>query len=536
MNRSLATLALMAVMALIGLATVAEAQSATIAQRSEKRILDCTLESKTMDDCDPQGYAMRALVFSLPGFLIAIIFLLVCPWYCCCKYCCNVCGGKYQSPNFCCPNTDLPARYSKGDIIRPKVCMLLALAMAVAALIWSMIGMTHLVGGLNDFAQSVLGVPDILTAEIQTIDDALVLEEWDTTINATKTRRLFDNEGKETKEQAEKTRDDLKKMIEDNLGDYEQMLKDFEVGLWILFIVPAALVFLGSFFGICNCRRYLPMTIVWFLFLFGILVWAAHGAFSLASMVLGDACAEVAGLANKQLNLIPVLTNCKDDMFADFKSTFKQLEITQSEKTCNQMLTLCWNPSETIFQNLAAGKVYDCPASLVCDGMTFARLVDLMETSFFIHQDISESTESVAETARCRDNNMTEFGPCTVQRCADNCAYSNGERYAIGQTSKTIYINFVGAQKVSNVIDTLGARYATCDSVMSLIVAPFDAPCQEVTKGLIYDRQASGLLGLAVIGGVFIFAWGAKRFIPLDEAEKAQREGMKEDPVEGMEA
>lgn len=532
-------LATITLLALLNLASVAHAQSATVAQRKEKRIADCTLESTSLDDCDMEGYLARALVFSLPGLIIAVCFLLICPFYCCSKYCCNCCGGRNQSPNFCCPNTELPARYSTGDIIRPKVLMILALAVAVASLIWSLVGVSLIVGGVDEFITAVVDIPTILTAEINVIGDSLIINLWDTSTNETRTERLFDTSGKSVKENAEKTRDDLKKMIDDQLAGSDEIMKDVQNVLWVLFIVPLVLIGLGTFFGICNCRKYLPMSMVWFLFLFGFLMWLGHFVFSLGSMVVGDVCAEVSGLANKQLNLVSVLASCDDSMFSDFKTSFRELEITQSEKTCNQMVLLCWEPAKDLPTNLAEGNVYQCPTDLSCPGMTFARLIDLMETSFFIHPEITNRTNPNPGLAQFRCNKTDEEagGPCTVARCADDCIQADaGYRYPIGQSSKTIYIAFTGAKTISNVIDTLGARYATCDSVMSIIIAPFDEPCQTVTNGLIYDRQASGLMGLAIIGAMFVFAWGAKRFIPLNQAEKAQREGLdgeQDEQIEG---
>lgn len=274
------------------------------------------------------------------------------------------------------------------------------------------------------------------------------------------------------------------------------------------------------------------MTMVWFLFLFGFLMWLSHFVFSLTSMVIGDACAEISGLANKQLNLVSVLAQCDDSMFSSFKTTFRTLEIQQAENTCNDMAALCYQTNNTLDDNLIAGQVYECPARLSCTGMTFAELVDLMDVSFFIHPAISTSNQTGTEQYKCRTPDAEAGSPCTVSRCGDDCTDLDGYRLAIGQSSKSIYIGFLGAKQVSNVIDTLGARYATCDSVMSIVVSPFDTPCGEITSGLIYDRQASGLMGLAIIGGIFVFAWGAKRFISLDQAEKAQRDDGEKEPDE----
>jgi hypothetical protein len=530
--RSSLILATLLAVALFG---TADCQSATVTQRTEKRILDCTLESQSLDDCNLMNYAIRVAVFSVPGLIIAIFFLLICPFYCCCKYCCNCCGGRNQTPNFCCPNTELPARYSRGDILRPKVFAVICLLAMLAAVTWGLVGVDRFYTGVFDILANIQLVPDRMLQQITDIRDALYVEKYDpVTKNVTNTSLLgTPGAGADTYNQAVDSKNNISATINDALGPVTDYIKKSIPGLWLAFLIPGFLIFLGSIAALANCRRFFPMTMVWFLFLFGFIIWIAHSVFSATSMVLGDFCAEVHGLALKQLNLISILSSCQDSQFSSFKSTFRSLEIDQAESTCRDIAAHCFDATQSVASNVASQLVYNCPTSLTCTGMTFATLVGLMETVFYIHPSIASDSTAQSLGYVCVDPSYSNS--CTMNRCGDEtigCVTSPGTLSDIGEYSEGVYINFLAAKKVSNVIDTLGARFSTCDSVMSLLISPFDGPCQAITSGLVNARQASGLLGLACIAGIFIFAWGAKRFIPLDQADLAQGDGVT--PVEEL--
>lgn len=507
------------------LATAVAAQSAAVDARQEKRLLDCKLESKNLDECDPVGYGIRVAVFSAPGLVIALFLLISCPLYCCCKYCCNCCGGRRQSPNFCCPNKELPARYSVGDIVRPKVFALLLILITVAGLLWGIVGATTLTEGVTDFVEQIRKVPDIITNEIDAIDKALTIERF-TPEKGVFVVKLMDETAKDLKNESLQLRDKLKKQVDGSLGDFQSKVDTFKQGLFASFGVPAGFILLGFFAALFNIRRYCPMCIVWLLFLFGFILWFAHVVFCIFSMVVGDVCAEVHGLANKQMNLVSVLSSCNDSQFSSFRTTFKEVEVTESAKVCNLMKGLCFDPLLSDFQNILDKKVYDCGAGVVCTAMTFSNLLDLLTGVMKIHPRIANSAPAQAEGQTCIS--PKNFNDCYVSTCAEDCI-KNGRLSDIGNKSKEIFFNFRAARTVANTIDTLGARFSTCDSIMSIIATPFSPPCTKVVDGLVMERQATGLLGLCIIGGIFIFAWGSKRFIPLSQAEMAQMEDFPRD-------
>ena len=115
----------------------------------QKRMLDCTIESRSLDDCDANAYAIRLGVFAAPGIIMFLLLWLCCPFYCGGKYCCNCCGGRSQTPNCCCPADKYPARYSQGDLIRPRVYGVLAMLVCAGSLGLGYTGIFQLIDGLD---------------------------------------------------------------------------------------------------------------------------------------------------------------------------------------------------------------------------------------------------------------------------------------------------------------------------------------------------------------------------------------------------
>jgi len=166
-------------------ACVVAQSTATSAQLKQLRVLDCTLNSKSFDDCSWTGYAWRVGVFAAPGLLISALFLLICPFYCIFKYCCNCCGGKRQSPNFCCPHDTLPARYSRADLLRPKLLVFIAFFAACGSLAWGLTGNTLLLQGLNGFGTAIKDVPTLLQDLIDEISLNMKVPLYDSATDTT---------------------------------------------------------------------------------------------------------------------------------------------------------------------------------------------------------------------------------------------------------------------------------------------------------------------------------------------------------------
>ena len=112
-----------------------------------------------------------------------------------------------------------------------------------------------------------------------------------------------------------------------------------------------------------------------------------------------------------------------------------------------------------------------------------------------------------------------------MRACSTECVDSSGQLSTTGHVSLDVHSKFLAVNQVSNAIDTVGAQYSNCDSVMLVVMGPASAPCTQLTDGLVFARQASGLEGLAVVIALFVFVWGSKRFMPLDEAGKPQMDG-----------
>ena len=69
----------------------------TEAADQTKRILDCKLDAKTIDDCDSGNYVNRLIAFVVPGATCAAILFIVCPFFYCFR-CCGCCGAGTTWP------------------------------------------------------------------------------------------------------------------------------------------------------------------------------------------------------------------------------------------------------------------------------------------------------------------------------------------------------------------------------------------------------------------------------------------------------
>ena len=73
--------------------------------RTQLRLGDCTLNSATFDDCDLLNYAIRLALQGGFPIVLFVVMLLLFPFYCSFRWCCNCCGGRRQTYGYCCPTS-----------------------------------------------------------------------------------------------------------------------------------------------------------------------------------------------------------------------------------------------------------------------------------------------------------------------------------------------------------------------------------------------------------------------------------------------
>eukprot|EP00455_Lapot_gusevi_P057601 TRINITY_DN9855_c0_g1_i3.p1 TRINITY_DN9855_c0_g1~~TRINITY_DN9855_c0_g1_i3.p1 ORF type:complete len:368 (+),score=51.66 TRINITY_DN9855_c0_g1_i3:135-1238(+) len=324
--------------------------------------------------------------------------------------------------------------------------------------------------------------------------------------------------------EANKTLGELNDLVGDNIGAAQDKVKQYSFIVFVFSAIPAVILIIGGIFAVCNIRRFGPMTLVWLCFLFGTLVWICHAVFCMGSMVVSDACVEIHGVAYEQQNVLPALVGCKNSMFDSFINNFDTLRTDYTQNLCNAITPYCYDTTQTPAQNVAAKQVLVCPSPMDCTTVTFGQMAVWMETAFYTKKEIADMDGATTQSDGYRCTTPANLYSCYLDVCNSDCTLVNGSLSVIGKQAKQFWSLYQVDRKISNVIDTQASQYANCDSLFTIMIAPMDPSCKTISKALIADRQASGLLGLCMIAAVFCLAWGAKRFISLDEAGVPQED------------
>jgi hypothetical protein len=500
---------------------------------SNLRILNCPIDAKSSSDCDPIAYVIKVGAAVFPGILIAIFLFLTIFLVCAFRFCCNCCGGRNQTANICCPpskDKNIPARYSKNDILRAKIFMYLVAGLGVAAIIWGNDVSAQVVSGLNGFADEIKAIPDYLLDKIIEINNTLTVSLYHANTDTTETTALFANTSVMT--QAQSVKNDLSSKVADQIGTFQSKINEFSFVLFIIFSVPSAVVVAGAPLALFNIRRFLPMLLVWVTFVLGTLCWIVHGTFAGTSFVIDGLCTEISGVANNRRNIISPLIGCNSDTFGAYLTSFRELRENRSEITCEKFKPLCYNSSQSDYDNVQKKQIYDCGVNdtLYCANIDLPEAVVLLR-GLKIHRNITNFPRVNESGAVCISDEYKN--DCTFDHCSFDCRFAqNGTLSPSGKLSKEIVSLLDAAIKVSVKIDSLGNQFANCDAILGFLLKPFDEPCMKMVKGMDGARDASGMQGFACIGGIFALIFGSKRFISSDYANKA----IGEDGVEGIDA
>jgi len=496
-----------------------DAQTSTILPRAaDDRFLGCSLSHVNRSQCDMTRYIERITVFSAPGIIIAGLLILAMPLYLLSKYACNCCGGRYQSPNFCCPS-EHAARYSKGDLVRPRVVAVIAFLGSLAGFIWGYVRAGQFADNLTTVANLVNDVPNQLRSLTSPIRQSLIVQMYNATTQTTTTVDLYSSTPALVSATTA-TLDQLTSIVTNSIGLFGKSIQQYTPIPFIVFALPVAVMLVGLIFAFCCIRRYGAMIVVWLLFFSGILIWLLHAAMCGGSMAVGDGCRELSGAAYDQANTISALINCQDSLFQNYRTVFSDLRSSTTQNFCQSVQPFCYDGTLTVAQNRDANQVFVCPDPypLNCAGLTFGQLTVWVATAFYIHPNINADPTAIVLGYRCSSST-----PCNITDCQNECSVA-GVPSAIGRISRQLVSQFNAAKQVSVTLDTYGYQFSTCSSIVQTLSTPFLNPCTNTASSFTAARHASGLTGLCCIMGIFAFAWGAKRFIPLSESEKPQTE------------
>jgi hypothetical protein len=492
----------------------------------EKRILDCTSESVSLADCNRDDYLYRIVAFAAPGIIIVALLAVSCPTYCLFKYVCNCCGGRNQSPNFCCVDATYPARYSKWDLQRPKALAIFFFLMGGGALTWGYFGAAVLQASIVGFEGALANVPVLLQGEIAAIDAALVLPVYDATTDTISAVQAFKGSPMET--QAKAAKEAITAVVDGNLVVLQEYVNQATLIVTVAFCAPVGVMFIGLVCAVCNCRRFVPMAMVWLLFASGVGMWTAHAVFGVGDFVFGDICVEVAGLKDRQRNLVSVMMECEDGIFAEFRTSFKAAETAYATLACMTMRSMCYDATTNMTHNLANNQLFVCPASLDCSGITYEALVDAVDA--YMYQPAAVIAAAAGTDKTCATNSTAG---CSITGCMFQCTGVTGTLGSAATTSKSFAVFMYATQRLNAVFATIGTRFSTCDSIMKILISPMSEHCGVMAGGLVTARRASALEGLAILAFIFICAWGAKRNLNGTEAMEPQEDGVRRFGMDG---
>jgi hypothetical protein len=319
--------------------------------------------------------------------------------------------------------------------------------------------------------------------------------------------------------EANKTVSQIDGMVRDNIGQVQAVVKQYVPLLYIVFAVPPGVMLIGFILGFLNFRRCIQMTIVWLLFLLGIILWITHALFCAGSMVFSDMCSEIRGSAYGLQNTIAALASCSNSMFQPFRTSFNTLLQDKAKEFCVMARPFCYDTAMSFAANMAADHLFVCPnpQPLDCNVQTVGSLTVWVQTALYIHNTYNSDSAAISNGLRCAT--VANRNRCTLDLCSTDCT-NGGDLSRAGKLAKQLYSSFEALQKISVVMDTDVSDYSNCNGIFSSILGPFAEPCGTITDALIADRMASGLVGIAIIIGIFAFAMGSKRFISFSDAGK----------------
>lgn len=294
------------------------------------RIFRCPMDAVSYhEDCDTSAYWRGTQVSrALPGILMAVGTAVVCGIYGFSKYMCNCCGGRHQSPNFCFPNLYLPAKYSRADLVRPRLLSIVTFALCLAGCVWSCSGVTVLLRALGRLTASTEALVAELDAASRTAVERLQGVVPNTTITVVSQRR-------------QEAIDTVAAMHDDAFASLRNYMRKY---LWVTYVV-SPLTTLSSAAGIFAAAFHLRKTISMLLFVvfvtLGAIVWVLFALYASSSGFIQDSCREVLDYTLRQANVVSVVSQCDGIPLEAFATAYQAAIQEAVVQTCTLVSPLC---------------------------------------------------------------------------------------------------------------------------------------------------------------------------------------------------
>mgnify|MGYP001565000695 FL=1 len=503
----------------------------TIQPKPVYRILDCTSTATNANrDCNLLNFVLYRLgPWMFPGAITAVLVFLCGYSYFSCKYACNCCGGRHQTPNFCFPAQKFPARYSKSDILRPKVTTVLSVLLMGGGGVWIyVVGYTPLVSGFALYREALSNSPGAIDKLVPLMKQSMTVVRRAASQSANVSEDRYSGGLPEAAVNA------TKKLISAQLTQLTAGIESYFAYLWIaLLIICFAPGSLGIFELVCSLaslRKYGPMIIMFLSLSLAIVVWTSQGVLSGLSITSDYLCADYQGLLNMKAVALPVAIGCNETFAALTRDAFGYAAFTASQQACVDLTALCYNPSYDAVANAEVGTVFDCASSgsnlstkLVGCGqaagsMTYAALA-LSFGSMVVDSRIDSIPGSQSAYGTCVGLTASA---CSLAACASTCtASADGALSPIGLAARQAYYSLAAARKLSDAVATWGTVFGSCAGITELLVGPLRQTCTTFRDvGLVTARQGMVLIGCGLLMLLYSCGWGAKRNIPLSMANE----------------
>ncbi|EPY20422.1 hypothetical protein STCU_09002 [Strigomonas culicis] len=387
-------------------------------------IFNCPASSTLYRKCNKTAYDWVVFTWALPSLVVAGLLFLFFFLYIFGKYCCNCCGGRKQSPNFCCPEKSLPALYSPFDLMRPLFFSVVCVLLCGVGCVWCCVGTADMYSLLREMSAVLTNANNNMRNSTYSLSTKLL------------SQKVYDiSSGKNVSV----TLSSSFLTTQQNVLDHIAGIKDntFEAAktmvfqfLWAGYVVGPLLAFfsvMGLFFAFCNCRRFVSMLLFMVFGLLGVATWILVALFMATHFVAKQGCSEVFAFNEPRANAVYAFTNCSDTVLSSNQvAAFSDLD-SYAVATCELLWSMCYDSSLTPLVNAEAKSVFDCSTLFTYDSSkTAATGCAAVTRSAFASGSLKISTQITDTSTAAGQYALTNGYTCSDGRTscsASECGY-----------------------------------------------------------------------------------------------------------------
>eukprot|EP01062_Namystynia_karyoxenos_P058438 TRINITY_DN49988_c0_g1_i1.p1 TRINITY_DN49988_c0_g1~~TRINITY_DN49988_c0_g1_i1.p1 ORF type:complete len:552 (+),score=170.18 TRINITY_DN49988_c0_g1_i1:113-1768(+) len=496
----------------------------------------CTITDGTDDDglpvkkadCDYEKYVLEFIpMFVLAGF--GIITLIFCPFFFCCRQCCNCCGGTQPSPgSLCCPprieESHIPINpYPDNHIKGSKACTCVVLAIGLIGLAVGVAGVSKEGEAYDSGFDGALHVPNWVESQFDGIYKCMQKREHgiytDPAADCGGDRPthsqcyLVDWYPGDTLDEIDQETASWTTDINDAKSDADPYKSDTVTGSTVALVVPCALLLVGLLFAALNVRRCGPMILIAFFFLLIVLLFLTLASEASLHKLSNDICPELDKMVEGNMdNLVKVVIDetCRQKQFEDNRQTIQNEMEQGCENACTEALDICDDkPAYSSATSAEAKRLFYNDVCVSGSGVAKCRA-----GVTFVKSLLSDKTAGLLPKQGAPANMLcpAPAGVCTIEECAKSCQDADTRDFAAKAWNRSVEAEIANSTCYAvNMVPIL-----SCNTIFTeAAVKPQQTTCTKLTDGSGMVVAGTVLLLLALILGIFVQAHGAKAFMPL---------------------